>query len=421
MRKFKALIALMVFFLSGCAQIQPDFNAMSGAYSRAIGEHTRNDLLLNLLRAANDLPTQFTAIPSVLGTGSVNLDSTLGAGGNNASLNALFGFLPASALTAMGATYSLNTQLAAQRQFTFTLSTLDNELFTKSFLSNITVDRIDLLASDKQASLDLLYTLVVSGIEANPTAKRGYVFHNDMADKNHYPTFKEQMEFLLDAGLAIESSTTMVPIGIPLSRSETVLLLPNVFNKDSSIQFIPSEKSKGMYQAVQPITALRHCMSLPQSAKNVAPYFSKTIRCSHNTYQENFIIPKESIVNQLKQNVGPEGLTFILNLRSGRDIFLYLGQIIQMQFINPDPASFIRVRHVSTNGKASDLPLVIVRKGDPPHGTAVLARASFLGESYYIPKEDNGLSAKVLELLNVLVTLNKVAGSIPASPGVLLR
>ena len=213
----------------------------------------------------------------------------------------------------------------------------------------------------------------------------------------------------------------MVPIGIPLSRSETVLLLPNVFNKDSSIQFIPSEKSKGMYQAVQPITALRHCMSLPQSAKNVAPYFSKTIRCSHNTYQENFIIPKESIVNQLKQNVGPEGLTFILNLRSGRDIFLYLGQIIQMQFINPDPASFIRVRHVSTNGKASDLPLVIVRKGDPPHGTAVLARASFLDESYYIPKEDNGLSAKVLELLNVLVTLNKVAGSIPASPGVLLR
>ena len=92
-----------------------------------------------------------------------------------------------------------------------------------------------------------------------------------------------------------------------------------------------------------------------------------------------------------------------------------------MQFINPDPASFIRVRHVSTNGKASDLPLIIVRKGDPPHGTAVLARASFLDESYYIPKEDNGLSAKVLELLNVLVTLNKVAGSIPASPGVLLR
>ena len=180
MRNFSALIVLLVFFLSGCAQIQPDLNTMSSAYSRAVGEHGRNDLLLNLIRAANNLPAQFTTIPSVLGTGGVTSSATLGGAGYNSVLTSVLGL----ALTpqTLGASFNGNTQLSAQRQFTFTLSTLDNELFAKSFLSNINIDRLNLLASDRQTAQDLLYTLVVSSIEANPTAKRGRFFPNDMAD-----------------------------------------------------------------------------------------------------------------------------------------------------------------------------------------------------------------------------------------------
>ena len=419
MKNFKALIIALMVFLTGCAQIQPDFNAMSSAYSKAVGDHSRNDLLLNLLRAGHNLPTQFTAIPSVLGTGGVTSNASLGGSGYNTALTSVLGL----ALTpqTMGASFNGNAQLSAQRQFTFTLSTLDNELFAKSFLSNISLDNIDLLATDKQASLGLLYTLVVNNIEVNPTTKRGKIIPNDMFDDRHYPKFKEHIEFLLDSGLATERSTTMVPVGIPLSRSETVSLLPNVINKNGSIQFIPSEKSKGMYQAVEPITSMRLCLSFPESASNVAPYFSKSIKCSNDTYQENFISPKEILINQFKNNAGPEGITFLMNFRSSRDIFLYVGQIIQSQFEKQDPESFIRVRYVATNGKASDLPMIVVSKGNPPLGTQVLARANFLDEDYYIPKEDSGLSANVLELLTVLVTLNKVPGSVPSTPGVLVR
>ncbi len=412
-----SIVALSL--LGGCAQVAPDFNQMTGAYSATVDQHNRNSLLVNLLRAANRLPTQFTTIPSVIGTGTVSTQAGLSAN--------LYSLDPASAAgffsAATGSSTQLSASLTAQRQFSFTLSTLDNELFTQGFLTDITIDRLRLLSSSEENSKDLLYTLVVSSIEINPQSKQNIVFRNDMVE-DHYPKFKARMQFLVDAGLTTELSSNHFPVGLPMTRKEATMMSSDLAKSGnlqtfSAIRFFPISGTKDQYQAYQMHSDLKYCLSLPQTANNIANIFSKSIRCITDENQENLQIPDASLLEEYKHS-SLKDLTFNLHLRSTREVFQYLGQVIKIQMGGSDSRQ-IQIRDVESNGKTKEVPLLVVRKGTPPLGTEVIASANYFDENYYIPKADSGLSAEVIDLLSVMVTLNKIPGSIPVSPGVLIR
>lgn len=411
--------AVALSLLSGCAQVGPDFNQMTGAYSATVDQHNRNSLLVNLIRAANRLPTQFTTIPSVIGTGTITTQAGLSANLYSLDPTSAAGFFSA----ASGSSSSLSASLAAQRQFSFTLSALDNELFTQGFLTDITIDRLRLLSSSEENSKDLLYTLVVSSIEINPQSKQNIVFRNDMVE-DHYPKFKARMQFLVDAGLTTELSSNHFPVGLPMTRKEVGIMSSDLAKSGNlqtftAIQFFPISGTKDQYQAYQAHSGLKYCLSLPPTANNIASIFSKSIRCTTDENQENLQVPDASLLEEYKHSQLKD-LTFNLHLRSTREVFQYLGQVIKKQIAGND-SKLTYIRDVESNGKTKEVPLIVVRKGTPPIGTEVIASADYFNENYYIPKDDSGLSAEVIDLLSVMVTLNKIPGSIPVSPGVLIR
>jgi len=71
------------------------------------------------------------------------------------------------------------------------------------------------------------------------------------------------------------------------------------------------------------------------------------------------------------------------------------------------------------NEKFDYVPLLKVNKGS---GTGpVISSVKYFGNEYSVPLEQNGYSSVVFDLMSLLVTLSKIPGSIPASPGILIQ
>jgi hypothetical protein len=64
--------------------------------------------------------------------------------------------------------------------------------------------------------------------------------------------------------------------------------------------------------------------------------------------------------------------------------------------------------------------LLVVRKNDPNNRNFASVK-NIDDDVYSIPANDNGYSPMVLKIISQLLSLNKVPGSIPVSPGILLR
>jgi len=71
------------------------------------------------------------------------------------------------------------------------------------------------------------------------------------------------------------------------------------------------------------------------------------------------------------------------------------------------------------NDTSSAIPLFIVNK-DRSVGKS-LTSVTYQNETYTVPSDSNSYTREVLTLLSQLLTLNKVPGSIPASPAVLIK
>jgi hypothetical protein len=71
-------------------------------------------------------------------------------------------------------------------------------------------------------------------------------------------------------------------------------------------------------------------------------------------------------------------------------------------------------------GESNQYALLVVRKNDPS-GKSFASIKNLDGDIYSIPTENNGYSAMVIRIISQLLSLNKIPGSIPSSPGILLR
>jgi len=124
---------------------------------------------------------------------------------------------------------------------------------------------------------------------------------------------------------------------------------------------------------------------------------------------------------------GLKNLTIKVNLRSTRNIFDFLGDIVAMQ--NAENPHIVKVfnpelLNASDSAKVSDfppVPLFVMQKnksvGKP------LTSLNYRGDTYTVPDHDisESFTKDVIVLLSQLLTLNKISGSIPPSPSVLVR
>ena len=109
-------------------------------------------MLTNLVRASEGLPLQFTTISTVVGSGTVVGTVSIGADIVSSSPSSVPGFFSATDRSVVKPSASL----ATSRQFNFTLAALDNEQFTRGYLSDLTVSSVNFFTSTSEVSQELL-------------------------------------------------------------------------------------------------------------------------------------------------------------------------------------------------------------------------------------------------------------------------
>ena len=75
--------------------------------------------------------------------------------------------------------------------------------------------------------------------------------------------------------------------------------------------------------------------------------------------------------------------------------------------------------HSRKDGQSNQHALLVVQKNAT--GPYFASVNSLDGNKYSIPATNNGYSTQVINLVSQLLTLNKVAGSVPPSPAVLIK
>ena len=385
---------------------------MTAAYTGSMEVHQRNTILINIMRAAYDMPMTFTDIPTVLGQGLAQGQAGLTANIMSLDPTTLPGFFSAGPQS----NASLQAGLTVSRQFSFSLSSLDNQQFTKGFLTPVTLDNVHFFAQSSQLSKDLLFSLLINSIEINEAGKAPQLHYNNPSSPE-FPKYLELINTLLDYGLTTEAIVKPIDLGPVLTSEQAVRYMTSpVGNLPPGVILRKLNTQQGeRFQAsiVKPMTSF--CMGNRSKYNEIVARFGPTILC-HDTDSTGNVLGTLHSAASYKGKAPIQRIS--INLRSTRDIFRYLGKVASAQTLSNPPVQTY-VRTFMGEGKFDYVPLLKVSKGS---GTGpVISSVKYFGNEYSVPLEQNGYSSVVFDLMSLLVTLSKIPGSIPASPGILIQ
>ncbi len=410
-RFFKSKSALLALgltslvLMSGCSSINPDFMDMTEAYERSIDMHQKKSLLANMLRASNNLPLMFTDITTVAGTGSISTASAVDGKILASNPGSIAGFFTPS----LGSSFGLGTGLSTNRSFTFSLGSLNNEEFYSGFLTDTPLEDMHFYMRSDNPPKEFVAALLVDSIEV--TAKNGTrkIYLNDPFSPD-YKHFQSMIYQLLDDGLTTEMNNELVDIGPALSKDDFTKILPEIskiVQAKVQVRKVGTHPETFQLSMIQP--KAKFCMDSPSALR----HWGQHMDCDSTP---NFP-PKVRDAKTSDPSVVEE--TMMIRLRSTKSVFRFLGKLIALQS-GPNPVvTMIRVQ--TANGQFEQKPIIVVKKGAPPPADRLIATTNYQGTQYSVSLDESGYSARVFDLLSVMVTMNKITGSIPASPGVLIR
>ena len=417
---------LLSMMLSGCASVSPDFSDMSQSYQKSIEKYQNNNFLLNIVRSSKEMPLSFLDIPSVIGTG--NISETAGLAGLFYSASPGSGLAGAFTASSNGLSYTNpSLTLSLGRSFNFTQSSLANAQFEKEFLSTIPIETINFFARH-HIPPELIFSLTIDSIEvAKPDGTTKEYFNNPTSP--HFDEFQALMRHLIQYGLTTEVVKTENPLGPALDVKKLGPSLPQtilqyVGSKNSNkLDFKPaSVKNPDLYQFTQETTTARLCFAAYKNIQAVRREFGDSMLCQNPLGTTQQKVERLGITGTLSPNKDKTSLA--IRIRSNRDVYHFLGEVLTAQIQAQPRITFLEPTVISNQQKKSlneeKVPLLVINK-NPPMGTKSIATVDYDGDSYIIPAENNGYSALVIDVLSQFLNLNKIPGSIPASPAVLVK
>lgn len=416
--------------LSGCASMDRSFESMAVSHNQTLDQIERSNLLQNILRASDHLPISFTTVSYVSGNGSVG-----------ASVNASnsFGRL-LHFITGVGVGGGLNVN----QGFGYSLSTLDNELFTRSFLADVPMDRLHFLSEGTNLDNLVLYTLVIKRLHRGTVdvAQRSSLVTNDVQPQA-WNVFQGLLSPEMGKGLSMEMAPQETPVGPTLSRDEATFQLstviggwnPSAWGPPQAgaarpvIKELPRKSSDAdrSYQLVMVADVPRFCYTPPDvqswahDLKDLCRHTGAAERVQRLRDREAGAHGAARAAGAVSQSPGtatPLPVDWSLtDRRSPREVFYFVGQIVRAQLDRPG----LMWRIGDPSSPSGARPLFNVVCADKPPAVATLAWTPYNGRICYVPRGDGSHSADVLQYLSLLVTMSKVPGAIPASPGVIIR
>jgi hypothetical protein len=418
MRKFYLLgMAAVVAVLSGCgATNSTTFRSMSAAYREVVESYSNDNTLINVVRASQKMPVSFLDIPSIMGTGNVSA---------NASLTGT-----ANSLSTMSNTVTPTVGLTVSGGYTFTQSSLDNATFMKPFLSAIQPEIVGYLSANQAAPKSVLYSLVIDSIDV-VTDKKDVIasFVNDPS-KEDYLSFQRVLYVLVAAGLSVEPTFMKVPQS-PVMDEATMRASMGMFTaalaSGITVDEIATPGRPKRYQLVRLVPQFRMCLNRTDGQILFGDSLAASMYCTQ-TFKARAPSRTATELGKLLADFGNQtykDLSISIKLRSTRNVFDFLGQVVSMQ--NAEKPTIVKIFNpealeAKPNSTVEDfppVPLFIVHKNQRLANT--LTALEYRGATYSIPDDSNSFSREVMVLLSQLLTLNKIAGSIPPSPAVLVK
>ena len=420
-RKYRRflLCSSAVGMLTSCTTpVTPDFTGMSANYANILEQYQLNGILINIIRASNERPLSFLDIPSINGSGNITTSPSL-----SGSMSGFIGGLAGGPAGITSISPSLN--LSFGNSFNFSQSSLDNATFLRGFLSPIPIETAKFFISDNLPR-EVMFSLVIAAIEIKQADGKSVKYINNPL-LPEYPQFNAELYKLLSYGLTVDR-VQEDPIKSPVHPSGK---LPDGRMPNSPIPgggYNPSFPGVGspyggmgspyggmggfggggMYGQFQPQPQYKLCVDENKFANFVKEEFSQDIFCKSNT-------------PTLKGKSNKSEL--IVTVRSTHSVFEFLGQVVAAQnqakpfMVTLPPSETTRPRKVGENNQYA---LLVVSKNDPA-GKSFASIKNLDGDVYSIPSESNGYSPMVIRIISQLLSLNKIPGSIPSSPGILLR
>ena len=426
-------LAALSAVISGCGSTNSTtFRSMSDAYREVVETYSNDNILINIARASQKMPVSFLDIPSIMGTGNVTATAGLSATVYSANPGSLSGFLQPYSGALNLANYIPSASLNVSGGYTFTQSSLDNATFMRPFLLDVKPEIVGYLSSNQAAPKSILYSLLVRSIDiVNDQREVVTSFVNDPSSKD-YLRFQRALYIMVAAGLTAEPTFVKMPMS-PLLDEATARasfgMLTAALAVGVTLDEVNQPGRPKQFRLIKLMPDWRMCLNKTDGEALFGKSLSPENYCTQS-FKSN---TANRTATELRTLLGDgsdstmKNLTIKVNLRSTRNVFDFLGDIVAMQ--NSDAPNIVTIfnpelLNASDNAKVSDfppVPLFVMQKnksaGKP------LTSLSYRGDTYTIPDHtpSESFTKDVIVLLSQLLTLNKIAGSIPPSPSVLVK
>lgn len=399
--------------------MSPSVDDMTKTYQTVIEKYERNGLFLNVVRSSKNLPLNFMTIPSITGSGSIGETAGIVANVVSAVPATAGGFLSA----ATGTYYSPSLGISLSRSFTFTQSSLDNSAFQKAFMTEIPLATINAASDVSTEKRELFYSMVIERLTFFAPDGSITRLDNDPSTPG-YEAFQNKLHELVEMGFKTEMIQHYEPVGTPMTPSEvndSVFKFLDVKEDKRLIirENVNSETRKKTYQMYQKLQEPRFCFDKAAQADYVIKTYGRELICHERLdtkVEDNYITKITPRNNQDQYDIG-------ITIRSTAKVFAYLGNIVKVQNGTKPYVPMLWSPQTEQNGivypPQKNVPILVVNKNNGA-GRA-FAEIDYEGDRYSIPSENSGSSTQVMSLLTGIVSLNKVPGSLPQTPAVLIK
>jgi len=387
-----------------------DFSTWVVAYNLSVERAQNQILLMNVLRASDDMPLVMSSVQVVRGNGATsaavgttsNLSNTKYASQSAAFIDSLSGSAGPSAL------------LTVTDGFNFDVAMLDTAEFEVGFLTPVRVTTLSLFLQ-RGVPIAVLLNLLVESATLNAAEGSAAIAYNDPRSPT-YSAFQRRLNAAIKAGITIEPQPSSRPVGPVLTVAEAKGDLKSLV--EGAKGGVPLKPTVGGFQFHVPNTEVRFCFMNDDLA---APEMPQETLCKMSPRRR----PTEVAGLLAAATMGtadgtPSKDAISFNFRSTRDVFTYLGHLVQAELeYGPGVVPLVEQPRPPQLGGSRMVPLFNVVKDETPSGS--LVDVSYRKHTYSVPKNNASYSAEVLNILDELVKLSKSINAVPPTGTVVLH
>ncbi len=392
--------------LCSCATLV-DFSSWHVGYNNSV-ERARNQLmLLNIVRASENMPLLFTGVQVVRGNGQNTVGGGVGGTWSATDAGAIGGTSVTNALAP-------SVNFAVTSGFNFDVVVLDSAEFLQGLLTPISV-----LTFDHYARMgipeELLVHLLVQNITFTADGQPTVTYHNEPLSRD-YKLFRGIVASLIDQGITTEvGSSASESIGPLLTDADLKAGGATEFAKTLPGLFLA--KVPGGYRFFRPGGSIANfCFMGPENGQTAVPQESlcaqspvrKTGRTKAGT---------ESIDKSVLRTANA---AMSVQMRTTSGVFNYLGNLARHQAeYGADILTLSSPEAMAYQSQSLGRSMFHVLKNQP--GQYDIASVEYRGTVYSLPLKGEGYSATVLLVLTQLFSLSKSVNSIPSTGTVIVR